>query len=361
MAPITQDTKFIDIFRTFFVGFNFARLKTLAELVQAISSVRSVNLVKVAAGMHSKSLPDSSYRRIQRFIHDIRLDPKLLAPYLLRLAGIKAPYTLIMDRTNWEFGKAKINFLMLSVLGNGWSIPILWMLLPKKGNSNEEERIELMNRFIHIFGKGVIYNLLADREFIGDTWMGYLIEALIPFDIRIRANMNVLFKGRMIRVSRLFRNSNPDRPVTIFHQVMIGTNQVYLQGQWIINSKTNRKEWLIICTYCQPGMSIKRYAERWYIENMFKDMKSNGFQLECTHLTRIERLDTLMSILAIAYTWMIRIGMWVKKVRPRIFKKKKHGRPAKSIFRGGLDEFMHSIHTLNFNLMRKWMKFLSCT
>lgn len=361
MAPVTQDTKFIDIFRTFFVGFNLARIKTLAEMIQALSAARSVNLVKVAAGMNRKVSPENTYWRIQRFIHDIRLESHLLAPFILRLAGIQAPYTLILDRTNWEFGKAKINFLMLSVLGNGWSIPILWMLLPKKGNSNEEERIELMNRFIAIFGKGVIYNLLADREFIGDNWIRYLIGAVIPFDIRIRANMKVEFKGKMIRVSRLFRKSNPDRPVTIFHQVMMGTNRVYLQGQWIINSKTNQREWLIICTYCHPGMSIKRYAGRWYIENMFKDMKSNGFQLECTHLTRLERLDTLMSILAIAYTWMIRIGMWVKKVRPRIFKKKKHGRPAKSIFRGGLDEFMHAIHTLNFRLMRKWMKFLLCT
>lgn len=35
MAPVTQDTKFIDIFRTFFVGFNHARAKTLAEMIQA--------------------------------------------------------------------------------------------------------------------------------------------------------------------------------------------------------------------------------------------------------------------------------------------------------------------------------------
>ncbi len=361
MAPVTQDTKFIDIFRTFFEGFNLGRLKTLVEFVQAMSSARSVNLVKVAAAMKRGVLPDSAYRRVQRFIHDIRLDPKLLAPFLLRLVGIKAPYTLIMDRTNWEFGKAKINFLMLSVLGNGWSIPVLWILLPKKGNSNEEERIELMNRFMSIFGQDVIYNLLADREFIGDTWIKYLIGLTIPFDIRIRANMLVESKGKLIRVSRLFRKALLNQPITIHHQVMMGTNLVYLQGQSIINSKTNRREWLITCTYCHPGMSIKRYADRWYIENMFRDMKSNGFQLECTHLTRLERLDTLMSILAIAYTWMIRIGMWVKKVRPRIFKKKKHGRPAKSIFRGGLDEFMHSIHSLNFRMMLKWMNFLSCT
>ncbi len=168
MSPIIQDTKFIDIFRTFFEGFNLARLKTLVELIQAMSSARSVNLVKVAAGMKSDALPDSTYRRIQRFIYDIRLDPKLLAPFLLRLVGIKVPYTLIMDRTNWEFGKEKINFLMLSVLGNGWSIRCFGCFCLKKGNSNEEKRIELLNRLLSMFGQGVIHNLLANREFIGD-------------------------------------------------------------------------------------------------------------------------------------------------------------------------------------------------
>lgn len=358
---MAQDSKFIDIFRTFFVGYNLGRIKTLATLIQALSAARSVNLMKIASCMNTGALLDSNYRRVQRFIHEIWLAPCFLAPFLLRLAGIQGPYTLILDRTNWEFGKAKINFLMLSVLGHGWSIPVLWLLLPKKGNSSEEERIELMNRFLAIFGKGVIYNLLGDREFIGDKWMAYLIAHEIPFDIRLRANMMVNSKGHRVRVSRLFRKSDPDHPVTIHHQVTMGTNQVYLQGQRIVNSKTQQMEWLIVCTYCHPGMSIKRYAERWYIENMFKDMKSNGFQLEETHVTDPDRLSTLMSLLAIAYVWMIRIGMWLKKVRPRIFRKKKHGRPAKSIFRGGLDEFILSIHTLNFRQMRRWLKFLSCT
>ncbi len=33
-----------------------------------------------------------------------------------------------------------------------------------------------------------IKGLLADREFIGDKWMGWLIEEKIPFNIRIRNN-----------------------------------------------------------------------------------------------------------------------------------------------------------------------------
>lgn len=361
MAIRTQDTEFIDIFQGFFKGFHKARLKTLLLVVQALASVGSINLVKVATGMRTDRAPSSNYRRLQRFIHDIGFDMSCLAPFLLKLLGLEAPYTLILDRTNWEFGKAKINFLMLSVYGHGWSIPILWTLLPKKGNSNEAERIELLKRFISIFGKGKIYNLLADREFIGDEWIGYLIEDEIPFDIRIRENMLVEYQGVRTRVSRLFRKASIGQSVTIRGMVRMGSNRVYLQGQRIINSKTGNTEYLIVCTYSEPGKSIQRYGERWYIENMFKDMKSNGFQLESTHVTDPGRLSTLMGILAIAYAWMIKIGTWVKKIKPEVFKRKKHGRPAKSIFRAGIEAFANAIYTLNRGRVKMYLNFLSCT
>jgi len=361
MAFAHEDREFIDIFRRFFTSFHGARLKTLLLIVQAMASVGSINLVKVAAGLKTDVSTSSNYRRIQHFIYEIRFTPESLIPFLLKLAGIEAPFTLILDRTNWEFGKAKINFLMLSVYGDGWSIPILWKLLPKKGNSNEQERIELLDCFFSIFGKGKIYDLLADREFIGDKWMNYLIDHEIPFDIRVRENMFVQYKGIRMRVTKLFKGIEVGKAMTIRGMVTLGTNKVYLQGQRIVNTKTNKLEWLIVSTYHQPSGSILRYGQRWYIENMFKDMKSNGFQLRCTHITDLERLSTLMGLLAIAYTWMIKIGMWVKKAKPKMFKNIRHGRPAKSIFRAGLEEFANAIYTLSLIRLKIHYNFLSCT
>ncbi|MDZ4709033.1 MAG: hypothetical protein SH818_11595 [Saprospiraceae bacterium] len=122
MATKAQSTEFIDIFRGFFRGFHGARIKTLLLLVQALASLGSINLVRLAAGLKTEVDPDSNYRRIQRFIHEIQFSSESLVPFLLKLVGITAPYTRILDRTNWQFGKAKINFLMLSVYGGGWSI-----------------------------------------------------------------------------------------------------------------------------------------------------------------------------------------------------------------------------------------------
>ena len=60
---------------------------------------------------------------------------------------------------------------MLAVLYNGVVIPIYWLLLNKKGNSDTRERIAIVKRFIKQFGKERLLGILADREFIGEQWL----------------------------------------------------------------------------------------------------------------------------------------------------------------------------------------------
>lgn len=74
---------------------------------------------------------------------------------------------------------------------------------PKKPSTSRERRA-LLQRFIGQFGKSRIKGLLADREFIGDTWMGWLIQERIPFNIRIRNNnISPNRRGQKTRVDRL--------------------------------------------------------------------------------------------------------------------------------------------------------------
>jgi hypothetical protein len=72
---------------------------------------------------------------------------------------------LAIDRTNWYWGKAKINVFMLSICYEEIAIPLFWCLLKKAGNSTSKEQIELLSRFITTFGKASIQGVLVDREF----------------------------------------------------------------------------------------------------------------------------------------------------------------------------------------------------
>ena len=63
---------------------------------------------------------------------------------------------------------------MLGVVYKGVAFPLLFTMLNKRGNSNSQERINLVNRFIRLFGKDVIKSIVADREFVGDSWLDFL-------------------------------------------------------------------------------------------------------------------------------------------------------------------------------------------
>jgi hypothetical protein len=70
---------------------------------------------------------------------------------------------------------------MFSIAYKGVTIPIMWTMLPKCGNSNTLERKELIQRFLDLFGEESIEASLADREFIGDDWFRELIRRQIPW------------------------------------------------------------------------------------------------------------------------------------------------------------------------------------
>ncbi len=149
-------------------GWNLARVKFFVLFISALCKVQTVGFEKLATAFDSKAGTSSSLRRIQRFMSAYLLDTDLIARLIFRLLPHKPPYRLAMDRTNWKFGQQNINVLVIAVVYHGVAFPLLFELLPKFGNSNTSERIELINRFIHLFGSESLDCLTADREFVGE-------------------------------------------------------------------------------------------------------------------------------------------------------------------------------------------------
>ena len=87
-----------------------------------------------------------------------------------------------------------------------------------------------MTRFIDQFGSQGIKGLLADREFIGDRWMGGLLEQKIPFYIRIRNNAcSVNSQGKEVHVDRLFYALKPGEVRRLSTARCLGTCTVLSQ------------------------------------------------------------------------------------------------------------------------------------
>ena len=189
---------------------NLARIKLMAYMLHALCMVQTVSLHKLASAMPTSVERDSNLCRIQRFIANYALNLDLVARMIFSLLPVKDGLVLSMDRTNWKFGEFNINILTLGITYKGVAFPLLFSLLGKRGNSNWEERKDIMERFIRLFGHDCIDCLVADCEFIGKEWIGWLNDNRIRYYIRIRQDFWVVnpSTGERIRTWWLF-NSVP--------------------------------------------------------------------------------------------------------------------------------------------------------
>ena len=310
------------------LGWNKARLDCFTQMVLAVISVKTVNLVEWSMVFMGKAKQESSYVRIRRFFKSFVIDFDVIADMLFSWFGLHGESIyLTLDRTNWQFGSSKINILMLGVVYKGIAIPLYWSLLDKKGNSNYQERVELITKFINKFGGSCnVKGLLGDREFIGAKWFDYLKSQQIPFYFRIKSNMLVSNKkGKMTNAMFLFSGLKRCEVRILEHKRILSGLKLSIVG-----ARCPDGGYIIIATTESQDNAIEIYRKRWEIETLFGCLKTRGFNFEDTHLTDKDRLMKLIVVLAIGFSWAHKIGEWHNQIKPIKFKK--HGRLAESIF-----------------------------
>lgn len=186
------------------IALSKSRLETLCCMVIGMASARTVNLTHLASEMPGEAQINSNYRRLQRFFQHVNLGGDWSARLVVDLLGLTGPWYLCLDRTNWKIGRRDVNFLVLAIATQRFRVPLMWTVLDKAGNSNTDERIALMKRFLAVLDVKKIKFLLADREFIGFKWMSFLVENNIPFAIRVKENQIVVTEeGRAVLLKSL--------------------------------------------------------------------------------------------------------------------------------------------------------------
>jgi hypothetical protein len=332
-----------------------ARIKFFVLLITALCKMQTVCFERLAEGMDSNAQISSCLRRIQRFFAKFSVDNNKIASILFSLLPCKSNLNISIDRTNWQFGTTDINIFMLSVCYDGIAFPILWKMLAKRGNSNCEERTTLIKRFIELFGKDCIKAIVADREFIGNSWLSFLQAEQIPFHIRIKDNMWLTKPGaEKIRMSWILQGCKLHEVYHHPKMLYLDTTLVYVSGMKIKNG-----EYLIIVSYDKQQQALLNYKERWQIETMFKAFKTKGFNVEDTHLKDINRIDKLVAVVSIAFTWAYKAGIYVHQHLKQIVIKK-HKRKAHSFFKYGL-KFIANALLVHIDQLITFINVLSCT
>jgi hypothetical protein len=317
--------------------FNKARIELMGMVIIALCKVQTVSFHKLALAFETESKSESCLRRLQRFIGGFNLCSDIIARLIFGLLPKKTELQIIIDRTNWKFGKQNINIFMLAVAYRGVAFPLIFSCLNKQGNSNCEERIVLIKRFINLFGKDCIDCIMGDREFVGEEWIRFLNLEHLRYYIRIRNNFMVYLprKNTTIPVKWLF-SALKKGDILHYHRIVkINGEYCYLSAT-LSHKRGEKPELLIIISYNKNEQSFLNYKERWQIECCFKAMKSSGFDIENTHLKNLDRIEKLLCLVMIAFVWSYKVGDYLDQNIKSICIKK-HGHRAKSVFKYGLE------------------------
>ena len=335
-----------------------ARVKFVAAFVLALVSVKTVNLVELACAFAGRAQQDSQYKKLQRFFRFFELPFADIAQFVVALLGVSGPWTLTLDRTNWKFGKAELNLLVLGIVHQGIAYPLVWTALDKAGNSDTEERITVLEIFLDLFGKEQIACLVADREFVGRAWLRWLRQQEIHFHLRVRANYLVTNgRGKLVHAYKLFRATRVQQVLVLPQARRMWGDEWYFSGCYLGSG-----EYLILVSPSLAEDAVAQYAKRWEIETLFAALKTRGFCLESTHLTDPLRLERLVALLALAFCWCHKIGEWLHTQKQ--LQLKKHERKPKSLFRRGFDQLRRVLVNFTHFDLPMWqclINLLSCT
>ncbi len=365
--------------KSFFPMHRKCVVKVMLLLIQCIVRCRTVNLNKckaeAGAVLGRKDLKlHNIYTRFIRFFKIKSIDAFCVGItwLIIYLIGFKENVYMVMDRTNWKIGIININVLFVGLLlPNGVFVPIIWKNLNKRGNSNEQERMNLMTRFCKVWHQHskLQITLLADREFIGLKWFKFIRKLKWGLVIRLRyqdywgqvaqALDKTIYKTERLIERKVKRNG--------FFQV-----QIELNGQKLFytvfpnkgkrkNKSKGDKYVILLSDFEDLKLISEAYYQRWGIEVFFYHCKSNGFNLEDLNLTQLLKAQLMMGITAVAYVLCILNGLKCQRTKKvKVYLKNYKGKKARSVslFRLGYDELKSTVHLLKdlIQIIVKWIK-----
>jgi hypothetical protein len=294
-----------------------SQVKTLSVLVSATLCVQRISLANI--GRQMLGTTKHQIKRCWRFCANERIETAdAMRPVVARLLRKRKKKLLIA--LDWVDIKG-FQTLMASVVLKGRSTPIAWASTTnhvydghRSRNAFEESLLLILRDMIPRKTKVVI---LADRGFGRTALATFCQQQGLGYLIRIQPSVTVRLHG--------FFGKLLDYPVykgiaKVLRRVSYRSDGAVTQSvvvHWKRKLPARRDECWFLMTD-QPGTAIQLcrvYGQRMTIEQLFRDDKSkrNGWSLRDTQITKPDRLDRLLLILAIAYLLLCGIGLTAKE------------------------------------------------
>ena len=219
---------------------------------------------------------------------------------------------LVIDGS--ETGKDCVTLMVSMVFGKR-SIPIMWVTRSgKKGHFPEQMHIDLLDaveKLISDFSNEYKVLVLGDGEFDGAKWIESIAKKGTTqnpwqYVMRTALDRKVNQNGELYPI----REMDID-PYQKCGFVLHGFNQSHA----ILWKEKGYTSPIPLMTNIEVArMACLYYRRRFAIETLFKDYKSNGFNIHQVRIEDPQRIQNLLIVVALAFLFAFAIGKVAKKI-----------------------------------------------
>ncbi len=314
-----------------------SQLANLVRMMEGLIEGRSVHLSRIASELTGTAYKLSVVKQLTRFLGnggvEVRAVYEPIARELLQRASCAGRLVFIMDCTKVGFSA---QLVMVSLAYQGRALPLIWIWLPyPKGHSLTATQVEVLSTLRAWLPAD------ADVAFVGDSEFG-----------RCGVQEELNFWGW----SYVLRQSSQNCVWRQQDHGFLNLDQIELRGQgvqWVPHTLLTQENalptnilgywadghdcpWWLATNLTTPEQVLDLYPYRMWTEEMFGDMKGNGFDLQATHLRNTDKLNRLTLAVCLLYVRLVALGVQLTTLG-RACEVDRSDRRDRSFFRRGFD------------------------
>ena len=310
----------------------------LAWLMVCLYLGRSPHIERIANKIASPAKKRSKGERLRRWLKNAAVEVRHwyepVARQLVAAAmASNQSVRLIVDGSC--IGSSR-QLLIISLAFRRRALPLAWTWVPyQRGHSSAAQQLALLEYVDSLLPTKASVELVGDSEFGAvevlrclDNWgWYYVLRQTGKHQVRRTAT------DRWQRFDTLaYKKGVP----LWYPQAQLSLKHEYSTNLLVLWQPNEREPWLLVTNLSHARDALRLYRRRMWVEAMFADFKSNGFDLENVRLHNALRMSRLVLAVALLYVWLIAFGSYVVKRghRPLVDRK---DRRTLSLFRIGFD------------------------
>jgi len=286
----------------------------MAWIMLALLEKTAAHLFRLAEKLPDDDTKDMARRqKIRRFISNSRIFPYIFLHafviFIRPLFKDASVLELIMDRTEWIKRGTPVNVLDVALSYKGRSIPLFWLVFNRRGNSSFENWKAALTPVIEAlrstsWTQGKQIHVIADREFASPKLSEWLwVTFRVDSTLRLKRSEYFSYfddEARIAKVSEYLKQLHPGNR-RFLRGCTITRNNSFFMNVAVCWDKAYEEPLILMTTHANLPRAIQTYGDRFGIEPMHKDWKSNAFDIEGTRVTEAKRIETILIPIAFCY------------------------------------------------------------